>query len=75
MAHDRLIAWIEQQAPSEFVAAFVASAVAAKRKPAVRRCSSHHEARHWVESEAGAFEVPVEWVDRPPQVTPPATLP
>jgi hypothetical protein len=68
MARDRLIAWIEQRAPCEFVAAFVASATASERRPAVCRCSSQHEARHWVEAEAAEFEVPVDWVDRPPQL-------
>ena len=67
MTRDRLIAWIEQRAPSEFLAKFVASAMASKRFPAVRRCSSDHEARNWVEAEAAVFEVPVEWVDQPPR--------
>ena len=67
MRRDRLIAWIERRAPYEFIAAFVASTMASTRKPAVRRCSSHDEARHWVEAEAAAFDVPVEWVDRAPQ--------
>jgi hypothetical protein len=68
MSRDRLIAWIEQQPSGEFIASFVASAVASKRNPAVRRCLSRHEARHWVQAEATAFEVPVEWVDRAPHI-------
>ena len=60
----KLMAWIDQ--PGEQVmAAFVASA-APQRAPATRHFASLEEARGWVEAEARAFGVPVEWVDRAP---------
>jgi hypothetical protein len=62
---DKLIAWVEQTTPQDCVAAFVA-AMASRRQPAMRRCASPDEARHWVESQAAEFDVAVEWVDRAP---------
>jgi hypothetical protein len=65
-SRDSLIAWIEPRPSSDFVAAFVASATATQRRPAIRRFASRDEARDWVETQAAEFEVPVEWVDRGP---------
>jgi hypothetical protein len=63
---DRLIAWIEPSSDANFLAAFVGAAAAGSRAPATRRCGSAEEARRWVETEAAAFRLPVEWVDRAP---------
>jgi hypothetical protein len=62
---DKLIAWVEQQTPRDCVAAFVA-ALALRREPAMCRCASPDEARHWVERQAAELDVAVEWVDRAP---------
>jgi hypothetical protein len=34
------------------------------RPPATQICSSTEDARQWVEDEARAFGLPVEWVDK-----------
>ena len=59
----KLLAWIEARADDEFLAAFVGGE-APKRRPATRLCSSPGEARCWVEQQAAALGVPVEWVVR-----------
>ena len=65
-ANSKFLAWIEQSDGRECLAAFVAAAMASRRKPATYRCASPDEARHWVEVQAAEFGVPVEWVDHPP---------
>jgi hypothetical protein len=66
----KLRAWIESQPGGRFVAGFVGVAVApdgriavASRAPATHICRSPEEAREWVEEEATAFGLPVEWVE------------
>jgi hypothetical protein len=66
-SNNRLIAWIEPESGQEFQAAFVSAAMAARRRPATRRCASPAEARLWVEREAAALGVPVEWTDHSPR--------
>ena len=47
------------------LAAFIGMAegtAPSRRPPATRFCASPDEAKQWVESEARAFGVPVEWV-------------
>ncbi len=63
----RLLAWIEPGSGQEFEAAFVSAAMASRRRPATRRCASPDEARQWVEGEAAALGVPVEWTDQSPR--------
>ena len=62
-----LIAWIEPGSGQEFQAAFVSAVMALRRRPATRRCASPDEARRWVEGEAAALGVPVEWTDHSPR--------
>ena len=62
----RLRAWIEVQ-DDAVLAAFVGVPGAAgprvSRPPATQLCSSAADARQWIEDEARAFGLPVEWVD------------
>jgi hypothetical protein len=67
----KLRAWIERQPGGRFLAGFVAVVVTpdgrmavANRPPATQVCSTPEEAREWVEDEAFAFGLPVEWVER-----------
>jgi hypothetical protein len=66
----KLRAWIEVQ-DDAVLAAFVGVPGAAtsrvSRQPATQLCSSAKDARQWVEEEARAFGLPVEWVDTGPQ--------
>jgi len=62
MPPDRLIARIEQRAPCEFITAFVASAMASRRKPAARRCSSQREARRALGGGRGRCIRSARWV-------------
>ena len=66
----RLRAWIERQSGGGFRAAFLGVAVmpdgssaVVRREPATRVCCSPEKARQWVEKEATAFGLPVEWVE------------
>jgi hypothetical protein len=66
----RLRAWIERQPGGRFLAGFVGVVVTpdghvavANRAPATQVHRSPEEAREWVEDEATAFGVPVEWVE------------
>ena len=66
----KLRAWIEQHNGEKVIAGFIGVAtlpdgqhVAANREPATRICPSADTARQWIESEAAAFGLPVEWVD------------
>jgi hypothetical protein len=61
----KLIAWIEPHGPYKFTAVFVSSAMASRRAPATNHFGSPDEAREWVEREAAALDVPVEWTDFP----------
>ncbi len=66
----KLRAWIEHRSDDRYLAAFVGVAEApggqmipARRPPATNVCSSPVSARQWVEKEAAAFGLPVEWVE------------
>jgi hypothetical protein len=66
----KLRAWIERYSEDKYLAAFIGVAalpgghmVPAGRPPATQICSSSNSARQWVESEAAAFGLPVEWVE------------
>jgi hypothetical protein len=66
----KLRAWIEKKPGGKFLAGFVGVVVtpdggvaAANRAPATQVCRSPEEAREWVEDEATAFGLPVEWVE------------
>jgi hypothetical protein len=64
----KLRAWIEAH-DDAVLAAFVgvpAAAARVSRPPATQLCSSAEDARQWVEDEARAFGLPVEWVDTGP---------
>lgn len=64
-----LRAWVETRDAGQFLAAFVGVATApdgshvpAGRAPATNVFGSASEARQWVQAEASALDVPVEWV-------------
>ena len=68
IADTELAARIEREAvQAAFVGAIVAGTTkaAAQRAPATLICASRQEAMQWVESEAAAIGIPVEWVARP----------
>ncbi len=58
----RLLAWIESRHDEAFLAAFVGKPLADRRPPATQLFVSPEEARQWVECEAAALGLPVEWV-------------
>jgi hypothetical protein len=64
-ADGKLRAWIESSGDA-VLAAFVgvpaAGQVSGARPPATKLCASSDDARKWIEHEAGAFGLPVEWV-------------
>jgi hypothetical protein len=62
----KVLAWIEQRGRGEAVAAFRSAAVP-DRPPATRVCPSPHQAKAWVEKEAAALGVSVEWVAAKPR--------
>jgi hypothetical protein len=67
MPDNKLLAWIEPRSgDQEFTAAFVSVPTASRRAPATYSCASPDEARQWVEVEAAALGIPVEWTDRSP---------
>jgi hypothetical protein len=66
----KLRAWIERRPGGKFIAAFIGvatlpdgAAAVATREPAKQVCCSSEKARQWVENEATAFGLPVEWVE------------
>jgi hypothetical protein len=70
----KLLAWIKPRNADEYVAAFVGDGAApgarkdfAGRAPAVQLCGSPAEARRWIEDQAAAFALPVEWVNEAPR--------
>lgn len=63
----KLLAWVEPQSGNEFLAAFVGAPVATKRRPATQLCASPEEAQQWIEREASALGLPVEWVSQAPR--------
>ncbi len=58
----KLRAWVETRCGG-FLGAFVGDN-ATTRTPATRLCASAEEAMRWIEVEAQAFGLPVEWVNR-----------
>jgi hypothetical protein len=68
MPDNKLLAWIEPRhgEGEECMAAFVSVPTASRRAPATYSCASPDEAREWVEVQAAALGVPVEWTDRSP---------
>ncbi len=69
----KLLAWIQPRNADEFLAAFVGEDAApcsrndyAGRAPAVHVCGSPDEARRWIEDQASAFALPVEWINDAP---------
>lgn len=65
MADDRLVAWIRQDSDDTVVAAYVGAAAADSRPPAELVCGSREGARAWVEGEAAALGLDVDWVAGP----------
>jgi len=63
----KLLAWVESHGDDEYLAAFVGASAARHRDPATQLCSSAGDARQWVEGEAAALDVPVEWVSEAPR--------
>jgi hypothetical protein len=66
----KLLAWINQCGAHEYIAAFVGDGATprrdfAGRAPAEQLCTSPHEARRWIEDQAAAFPLPIEWVEGP----------
>jgi hypothetical protein len=66
MPDNKLPAWIEPRNDREFRAAFVSVPTASRRAPATYSCASPEEAREWVEVQAAALGIPVEWTARSP---------
>jgi hypothetical protein len=61
----KLRAWIEvrhDQVLAAFVGVTAAGNTRASRPPATRLCASPDDAKRWVEDEAKAFGLPIEWV-------------
>jgi hypothetical protein len=59
----KLLAWIVPRR-DEYVAAIVGAGAVSSRAPATQLCSSRDEARQWIEDEAAAIGVPIEWLAR-----------
>jgi hypothetical protein len=73
LPNGRLLAWIAKKDTQEFVAAFVGEGAVATsdrklvgRAPATQVCSSVDDARQWVQEQAEAFRLPVQWLDAAP---------
>jgi hypothetical protein len=70
MPSDKLLAWVEPRSGDQaFTAAFVSVPTASRRAPATYSCDSPREAREWVEVQAAALGIPVEWTDDRPRIT------
>jgi hypothetical protein len=64
-----LLAWINQCKGDAFVAALIGEGAVPGaykdfpgRMPATQHCSSHDEAKQWIEDQAAALDLPVKWV-------------
>jgi len=68
MPDNKLLAWIEPRSDRQFTAAFVSIPTASRRAAATYSCASPDEAREWVEVQAAALGIPVEWTDDQPRV-------
>ena len=65
----KLCAWIETQGgkvSGRFIGVPLSAGLPSRRLPARKSFSSPEEARQWVEAEARALGLPIEWVDGPP---------
>ncbi len=69
----KLLAWIEPHANEAYVAAFIGEGATKDahrdypgRQPATQLCSSHHEARQWIEQQAADLDLPVKWMNDAP---------
>jgi len=60
-SHGKLLAWIERRDAATYVAAFVGEGARGHRAPATLACPSPEAARAWVEREASALNLGVEW--------------
>lgn len=58
----RLLAWIEDKGDLTFTANFISSALKGQRPPATLGCGSRLDAQLWIEKEAAALRLPVDWV-------------
>ncbi len=72
-SYGSLLAWIKPRSPDEFVASFVGEGAlpgAYKdfpgRAPARKLCASLDEARRWIEDQAAALDLSVQWVSDMP---------
>jgi len=61
----RLLAWIEDKNDRKFTAYFVSSDLKESRPPATSSCVSRLEAQLWIESQAEALRLPLDWVSDP----------
>jgi len=59
-----LLAWVETEPDGNGVLASFVGAWAADRKPAMRTFATPDQARRWVEVEASAVGLPIDWVNR-----------
>jgi hypothetical protein len=69
----KLLAWIETLGADEFIAAFVGEGAlpaphydVSGRAPATQLCSSIDDARQWIQDQAKAFNLPVQWMEAVP---------
>jgi hypothetical protein len=62
-----LLAWVIAHADHTFTAAFV-GADARSRNPASQVHASHDDAARWVEAEAAAIGLSIEWISPPERV-------
>ncbi|MDR3531045.1 MAG: hypothetical protein P4L90_10900, partial [Rhodopila sp.] len=65
-----LLAWIEPCGADGFIGAFVGEGAvpdprrpSGGRAPATKLCSSPDEARQWIEDQAAAFDLPIQWIE------------
>jgi hypothetical protein len=60
-----LLAWIAPHG-DEYVAAIVGAGALHGRTPATQTCKSQSRAIEWVQEEAAAVDLPVEWLEAAP---------
>jgi hypothetical protein len=66
VAEGKIRAWTNDAGPAGVVAAYVGMAEGRfplQRAPATQICASPDEARHWIEAEARALGVSIDWSD------------
>lgn len=57
-------AWIQPLDHGDFLAAFVEVNAPTQDLPVTKRCSSPDSAKRWIEAQAAAFGLPIEWLDK-----------